>query len=96
MLERKEITLPRPEIMPELIHELEAFQYSVTESGTVRSAAPAGTHDDTVIALALAAWEARTLGPPLITSFGPPVLSPMRPIRGRRRRTLGPGWYRWP
>jgi len=39
-----------------LIDELEAFEYSVTENGNVRTGAPSGYHDDTVIALALAAW----------------------------------------
>lgn len=62
LLERKEITLPRPEVAPELIDELEAFEFSVTDGGTVRSAAPAGMHDDCVISLALAAWWHRPRG----------------------------------
>jgi len=60
MLERKEITLPRPELWPEGLDECESFEFSVTESGTVRTGAPAGTHDDCVIAVALAAWQARS------------------------------------
>ena len=60
MLEKREITLPTPELWPEGIDELEAFEYSVTDSGNVRTGAPSGMHDDTVIALALAAWQ---LGP---------------------------------
>jgi hypothetical protein len=60
MLERDELVLPRPELCPEMIEELEAFEYSVTDQGAVRSSAPAGQHDDTVMALALAAWAART------------------------------------
>ncbi len=95
-LEQKKITLPRPELWPEVIDELESFQYSVTDAGNVKSGAPHGVHDDCVIALALAAWQLKKTGPALIRSFGPPVLSPVRPIHGRRRRTLGPGWYRWP
>jgi hypothetical protein len=59
MLEQKLIVLPRPELWPEGIDELEAFEYSVTDSGTVRTGAPYGTHDDIVIALALAAWHLR-------------------------------------
>jgi len=55
-LEKKEIVLPRPELWPEGIEELEGFQYSVTDSGNVRTGAPGGTHDDCVIGLALAAW----------------------------------------
>ena len=58
MLERGEVTLPRPELCPELVDELEAFQYSVTDMGNVRTGAPSGYHDDCVIALALGAWKA--------------------------------------
>ena len=56
LLEGNQITLPRPELCPELIDELEAFEYSVTERGTTRSSAPSGMHDDCVMSLALAAW----------------------------------------
>lgn len=56
MLERGELTLPKPEVCPVLIDELEAFEFSVTESGNVRSGAPNGMHDDAVISLGLAAW----------------------------------------
>jgi hypothetical protein len=56
MLEQREIVLPRPELWPEGIDELEAFEYSVTDQGNVRTGAPGGMHDDCVIALALAAW----------------------------------------
>jgi len=59
MLERKEIVLPKPDLCPELIEELEAFEFSVTEAGNVRTGSPSGMHDDCVIALALAAWDAR-------------------------------------
>lgn len=58
-LESKEIVLPTPERWPVGIEELEAFEYSVTENGTVRTGAPYGYHDDCVIALALAAWHLR-------------------------------------
>lgn len=56
MLERRQLQLPRPEDWPEGIDELEAFEYSVTDQGTVRTGAPYGCHDDCVVALALAAW----------------------------------------
>lgn len=59
LLERKEIVLPRPELWPEGIDELEAFEYSVSENGHVRSSAPSGQHDDCVMALGLAALLAR-------------------------------------
>lgn len=60
LLERGEITLPTPQRCPELIEELEAFEYSVTDTGNVRTSAPAGTHDDCVVSLALAAYGLRT------------------------------------
>jgi len=56
LLEQKKIVLPKVELWPEGIDELEAFQYSVTDSGTVRSGAPSSWHDDCVIALGLACW----------------------------------------
>ncbi|MBI3844526.1 MAG: hypothetical protein HY292_07775 [Planctomycetes bacterium] len=61
MLEKRELTLPRADLCPELIDELESFEYSVTESGNVRMSAPSGVHDDCVIALALAAWGVKDL-----------------------------------
>jgi hypothetical protein len=59
LLERREIVLPRPELWPDGIDELESFEYAVTETGHVKSSAPAGQHDDCVAALALAAFHAR-------------------------------------
>ena len=58
MLEQSEIALPRADAWPELIEELEAFEYAITENGATRTGAPTGMHDDCVIALALAAWNA--------------------------------------
>ena len=55
MVEQRRITLPRPELWPEGIEELEAFEYTVTEAGTVKSSAPSGLHDDCVMAVGLAA-----------------------------------------
>ena len=60
LLEKRKLTLPRYELCPMLIDELEAFEYSVTESGTVHTGAPSGQHDDMVVALALAAWLVRS------------------------------------
>lgn len=57
MLEREYLVLPRPALWPEGILELEAFEYSVTDAGNVRTGAPSGLHDDCVVALALAAWQ---------------------------------------
>lgn len=55
-LEKRELVLPKPELFPELVDQLEAFEYSLTEHGNFRSGVPHGYHDDCVIALALAAW----------------------------------------
>jgi len=57
LLEKREIVLPRYELCPELIDELEGFEYSVTDAGNVRTGAPSGDHDDCVVALALAGWQ---------------------------------------
>ncbi len=56
MLEHRKLTLPRPDLWPEGIDELESYEYSVTDGGTLKSGAPGGQHDDCVMALALAAW----------------------------------------
>ena len=56
LLERKMLTIPRPELAPVLVDELESYQYSVTEQGRVRTSAPQGQHDDAVIGLALSVW----------------------------------------
>jgi len=56
MLEQRKIVLPRPEHCPDLIDELQAFQYSISDAGNVRSGAPSGCQDDCAVALALAAW----------------------------------------
>ena len=56
MLERDQITLPRPDLWPVGLDELENFQYTISDAGNTKSGAPPGYHDDTVIALALAAW----------------------------------------
>lgn len=62
MCERGEIALPRPELWPEGIEELESFEFMVTEQGNVKTGAPPGQHDDCVCALMLAAWAAKDVG----------------------------------
>lgn len=59
LFEQRNISIPTERLWPELVDELESFQYSITENGAVRTGAPSGVHDDTVIALALAAWQVR-------------------------------------
>ncbi len=53
--EKQIITLPD---IPVLLEELRMFVYELTKSGKVRYSAPEGFHDDCVISLALAFWEA--------------------------------------
>ncbi|MDY6780222.1 MAG: hypothetical protein SV760_06715, partial [Halobacteria archaeon] len=51
-LEMGELTIPD---IPQLVNELELYEYETTPSGNVRYQAPEGWHDDCVDALALAA-----------------------------------------
>jgi hypothetical protein len=59
LLERGQIILPRPDLWPEGIDELESFEYSVSDRGNVRMGSPPGMHDDCAIGLALAVWPLR-------------------------------------
>ena len=63
MFEKRLLTLPRYEVCPFLIDELEAFEYSVTDAGSVKTGAPGGMHDDAVVSLALAAWQVQDVAP---------------------------------
>ena len=56
LFEKKRIVLPEAVIWPEAIDELEAFEYSVSDAGNVKTSAPPGIHDDIVMALALATF----------------------------------------
>jgi hypothetical protein len=56
-LEQGTITLPKPELAGVVIDELESFEYSITDAGSVRMSAPSGVHDDCVLSLALALWQ---------------------------------------
>lgn len=47
----------------QLIRELQYFEYELTQAGNVRMNARSGQHDDLVVALALACWQARSKGP---------------------------------
>jgi hypothetical protein len=74
LLEKRQLVLPRPDLCPDLIEELEAYQYSVTETGTVRTSAPGGQHDDCVMGLALACWHLRLRRDRLPELAAPPKL----------------------
>lgn len=52
-IEQKRISIPN---IPEIINELQAFGYTMTDAGNVKYSAPQGLHDDIVISLALAVW----------------------------------------
>jgi len=56
LFEKRQITLPRYELCPTLVEEAEAFEYTVSEAGAIRTGAPGGMTDDHVISLGLAAW----------------------------------------
>lgn len=57
--------------IPEQTAELLAYQYELTAARNVRMNAPEGMHDDTVIALALAAWPLKERQTPQILSAVP-------------------------
>jgi hypothetical protein len=61
MIENQQLTIPQ---VPELINELKLYGYKTTPSRNVQYGAPEGYHDDTVIALALAAWQLKRAPPP--------------------------------
>lgn len=58
LVQKHEIAYPH---VPELINELEAYQYTQLPGGSLRMEAPEGLHDDCVIAFALACWELQYL-----------------------------------
>lgn len=74
MMEKREIVLPRADLWPDGIDELEAFEFSVSDAGNVRTGSPSGIHDDCVVALALAAWQVKNppVEPRFIVLGGPP------------------------
>jgi len=59
-------TVHGPEI-PQLVNEMEIYEYEMTHAGNLRMNAPSGYHDDCVISLALAVWGlGKGSGEPLI------------------------------
>lgn len=65
-IENKVITYPD---IPVLLSELGLFGYKISQAGVTSYNAPDGYHDDTVIALALAAWQVTTRGDPGVSSL---------------------------
>lgn len=66
-LEQGEITII-PD--PVLISELEAYSLERTSSGNIRYSAPPGLHDDTVMAVAMARWQAGRASNSAVGAFG--------------------------
>ena len=62
MIDNQLLSIPQ---VPVLINELKLFGYKITRSGEIQYEAPQGYHDDSVIALALAAWQLKHSPPPL-------------------------------
>jgi hypothetical protein len=54
-IEKQRISFP---LVPVMKRELESYEYSISDSGTIKFSAPHGQHDDTVISLAMANWGA--------------------------------------
>ncbi len=59
LLEGRSLTRPRVELWPEGMEELESFECSTSDSGSVHSGAPGAMHVDCVMSLALAARQLR-------------------------------------
>jgi hypothetical protein len=82
--ERGEIQIPND---PTLISELQAFESKPLPSGIIRYEAPTGSHDDTVLALAIAgqgvAGHARRK---IATDFFQSVMAANVSLSGNRRR----------
>ena len=57
LIEKRELALPSARLWPIGIDELEAYEFSVSDAGNVKTGAPSGSHDDCVMALGLAAWQ---------------------------------------
>lgn len=69
LFEKKDIEIPQYRLAPDMIEELESFEYSVSPSGNVKAGSPSGAHDDCVISLALACWPLAPATPATIFSI---------------------------
>jgi hypothetical protein len=61
-IEQRDISMPRD--WSDVVDELNRFEWSITEKGTLTYSAPDGFHDDWVIALALASYKRRDFSQP--------------------------------
>jgi hypothetical protein len=55
-IEDQSLELPSFSLMPELVNELETYEYEILPSGKIRYTHPPGMHDDIVDSLAMANW----------------------------------------
>lgn len=60
LFERKEISILKYDLFPDMVDELEAFEYVLSKARRIKMEAPSGAHDDCVNSLALAAWAWKT------------------------------------
>lgn len=58
-IEKGQLVLPKPELAPDLVDELESYHFDLGETGGVKMGAPYGQHDDLVTALALGVWQVK-------------------------------------
>jgi hypothetical protein len=58
-IQDQSLELPSVNLMPEVMNELETYEYEILASGKIKYTHPSGMHDDIVDALAMANW-ART------------------------------------
>lgn len=76
-IEQGDVTYPD---LPQLVNELEAFEFSQGPTGKVRFTAPSGFHDDCVISLALAHWAETRIGARAGTFADLPVRRAVAPL----------------
>lgn len=74
-IEHERIHFPKIDV---LINELDSFRYEMTKTRQIRYSAPEGFHDDAVISLALAVWQAQrgSRGPVLLVWDADEIISP--------------------
>ena len=85
-VEQQKVTWP--EEWQVLTHEMQRYEYEISPRGHISYSAPAGFHDDCVMALALAnhrRWETESCGP----MFPIPTKTLFAPFAARRRSILG-------
>lgn len=80
-IEQKNVWIP-PNI--DLIDELEAFGYELSDAGNIIYKAPSGVHDDCVMSLCLAIWELVTGEP----KFADPIARELAKVRRQKTKSF--------